>query len=111
MEEADLSCLSDHHTVDAERKRQLKQRYREQQAAEARARLGLSREQLTDLRDSLESNIWGLGIPCDHTLIRTREWAQKNGLDAEAVTAGVGHFGGFCDCEVANNVDPHLFGW
>jgi hypothetical protein len=60
---------------------------------------------------SLDESIWGLGMPCDHTLIRTREWARKNGLDAEAVTDAVRHFGGFCDCEVAYNVEPSLFGW
>jgi hypothetical protein len=68
-------------------------------------------DQLRDLRDYLDSTMSGIGIPCDHTLARTAEWAKKEGLEVEKVLGSVREFGGYCDCEVLFNVTPDKLGW
>jgi hypothetical protein len=93
------------------RQRQLKRMYKEKEEASARQRLGLSEEQLSDLLGFLDGSIWGLGMPCDHSLVRTEEWARENRLKVETVLSGVQHFGGHCDCTVAMNCRPYRFGW
>lgn len=93
------------------RKRELKRAYRANEQAAARTSLGLSEDQLKALLAELEESIWGLGMPCDHTLGRTEAWATREGLDVARALEGVRAHGGFCDCEVAHNVRPYVFGW
>ncbi len=97
--------------MDQERKRQLRNQYKQQEILQARKSLGLFPDQLRELHAHIENTIYGLGIACDHTLSRTREWAETAGLDPEAVVRGVNAHGGFCDCEVVLNVTFDKFGW
>lgn len=90
--------------MDAERKRELKRAYREQQKQAARERMHLDAQSLNDLLDHLDRHLPALG--CDHTLRETRAWAAERGFDVHAVAASVAEFGGHCDCEVLANVDP-----
>lgn len=41
---------------------------------------------------------------CDGRLTLTRSWAAASGLDPEALVATVESYGGYCDCEVVDNV-------
>ena len=59
----------------------------------------------------LEEQVFQLGIACDHTLARTRRWAERNGFDVDGVLASVREFSGFCDCEVCYNVTLDKFDW
>ena len=86
----------------AERKRELKRAYREQEKQAARERMHLDEQSLNDLLDHLDGRLPAIG--CDHTLRETRAWAA--GFDVDAVAASVAEFGGYCDCEVLANVDP-----
>jgi len=43
---------------------------------------------------------------CDHSLRATRTWALAHEVDPEVLAASLAHFGGYCDCEVAANVNP-----
>jgi hypothetical protein len=97
--------------VDKKRKKELREQFKRREEAAARQTLGLFPDQLRDLHDELDRSIRGLGIPCDHTLSRTRAWATRNGLDPERVCEGVRAFGGCCDCEVLFNVTPDHFGF
>ncbi len=93
------------------RKKELRQHYKQQERAVACRQMCLQPDQLHDLFNYLEEQLFRLGIACDHTLSRTRAWAASAGLDPERVLESVRAFGGYCDCEVAFNVTPDLFGW
>jgi hypothetical protein len=97
--------------VDKKLKKELVRQFKQRELSEARKKMCLAPDQLRELLAYLDAQIFGLGIPCDHTLARTETWARGEGLDAERVLASVREFGGFCDCEVAHNVTPDVFGW
>jgi len=97
--------------MDAKRKKELKKTFKEQELMAARTKMCLFPDQLRDLRGHLDVTISEVGIPCDHTLSRTTEWAKRQCLDVDRVLASVREFGGFCDCEVLFNVTPDKFGW
>jgi len=97
--------------VDPKRKKELKKAFKEQEIVDARKKMVLFPDQLRELRGHLDVTVSELGIPCDHTLARTAEWAKKAGLDVEKVLASVREFGGYCDCEVLFNVTPDKLGW
>ena len=90
--------------MDAERKHELKQAYKEQQKQTDRQVMLLDAESLDDLLDRLDAQLSDAG--CDDTLRLTRPWAVDRGLDADAIAASLAEFGGYCDCEVLANVDP-----
>lgn len=71
----------------------------------------LQPDELRALLNYLNEQLFQAGIACDHTLSRTRTWAANEGLDPERVLESLRSFGGYCDCEVAFNVRPYLFGW
>ena len=96
--------------MDKQRKRELKRQFKEREQREAREKLGISEKQLRDLLDYLDEG-FKLGLECDKTAQRTRDWIRAEGLDEVLVTEALGQFGGFCDCEVVNNVQPYVFGW
>jgi len=96
---------------DKRRKKELLQQFKQNEVAEARRKMCLAPDQLRDLLGYLDEQMFGLGIPCDHTLARTETWAKQQGIDPNNVLQSVREFGGYCDCEVSYNVKPHLFGW
>jgi uncharacterized protein DUF2695 len=93
------------------RKKELLRQFKDREIAEARRKMCLWADELRDLHAYLEEQLFRLGIACDHTLARTKEWAVRNGQDVEAVVTSVGEFGGYCDCEVYYNVTLDKFGW
>ena len=80
-------------------------------AEAAREKLGLTQQQLTELRAFLDGRTFKVTIVCDHTHARTEEWAGRMGTDIEAVVENLKSFGGTCDCETLKNVTPDKFGW
>ena len=97
--------------MDPKRKRELKKSYKQEELASARRKMHLFPDQLRALREYLEVSIGELGIPCDHSLGRTTDWAKREGFDVERVLASVREFGGYCDCEGLFNVTPDKLGW
>lgn len=97
--------------MDPDKKKALKKAYKQKELSDARAKIVLFPDQLRELRGYLSTTLDEVGIPCDHTLGRTQEWAQKAKLEVERVLASVREFGGYCDCEVLLNVTPDKFGW
>jgi hypothetical protein len=45
---------------------------------------------------------------CDDTLRFTREYLRRNAMDENLVVQWLEKHGGFCDCEVLDNVEPTL---
>jgi len=86
-----------------ERKRHLKRAFREQEHAAARAAMVLDEDRLSQLLDYLDVEL--AEKRCDDTLRLTRAWADERGVDPDALSVSVAHFGGYCDCEVLANVD------
>jgi hypothetical protein len=97
--------------VDKKEKKNLLRQFKQRELSEARRKMCLAPDELSELRAYLDGELFGLGIPCDHTLVRTETWARREGLDVERVVASVREFGGLCDCEVVYNVTPDKFGW
>jgi hypothetical protein len=97
--------------MDKRRKKELRQQHKERERAEACRQMCLQPDQLRALLNYLEEQLFRVGVACDHTLSRTRTWAANQELDPERVLESVRAFGGYCDCEVALNVTPELFGW
>lgn len=66
--------------------------------------LALSPEQLEELGEYVEGKIETQG--CDHTLIYTKEWLDKNMAKSKKakIVKSLQNQGGFCDCEVLLNV-------
>ncbi len=59
---------------DRERRKALRNRYRDEEEARSREKLCLSREQLTALREYIEAAMEE--VPCDHRLTATLRWAS-----------------------------------
>ena len=90
-------------------RRRLKAAYKQAERAKARELLILDARQLEALLDLLDQI--GAEEICDDSLRMTVAWAKENEVDPDALSASLGHFGGYCDCEVLANVDPqHFFG-
>jgi hypothetical protein len=64
----------------------------------------LDADQLDELLDYVEAEVENAG--CDHSLRATRAWAAANEIDPAVLAESLGHFGGYCDCEVVFNVNP-----
>jgi hypothetical protein len=69
--------------------------------AEEEARMPVSRTDLAELFDYLDSS---LSAGCDHTMRHTRAFLRARNLPEEKSVAWLGEYGGFCDCEVIANV-------
>jgi hypothetical protein len=67
------------------------------------ASLNLSPPQLAELGNHLSAKLEEQS--CDHTLRFTKEWLEvTNVANVKSVIQGLRSQGGFCDCEVLNNV-------
>ena len=90
-------------------RRRIKREYKLAELAAAQAAMILDRTNLDALREHVDARL--AETPCDHSLRLTLAWAGQHGVDRDALTASVRHFGGYCDCEVVDNVDSEsIFG-
>jgi hypothetical protein len=64
----------------------------------------LSAQQVQQLHCYIEQEMRRAG--CDHTRRFTFRWAEAGGLDKDDLEDALDTAGGFCDCEVAANVEP-----
>ena len=95
---------------DDHERRQLKRAFKSAERASAREHMLLDRPSLLALIEHVDAALVLQG--CDHTLRATRTWARSYAHDPDALAASLAHFGGYCDCEVAANVNPEeIFGY
>ncbi len=67
-------------------------------------RMPLTEDQLESLIEWLDGVVQSRGCDHDHTL--TREWLQRHAIAPTRTIGALMALGGFCDCEVAMNVEP-----
>ncbi|KAA5535620.1 DUF2695 domain-containing protein [Paenimyroides baculatum] len=87
-----------------ERRKQIRKELRDKAKIEFENSLHISREKFTQLFDYLDENLSEFG--CDDSLKLTCEFLQKNKIEnIEEIKNWLGEKGGYCDCEVLNNVE------
>ena len=67
-------------------------------------RMPLEEKQLMELVEWVDSKIQLHG--CDHSHKITRSWLEQNNIAPTRTIGALMALGGFCDCEVAMNVEP-----
>jgi hypothetical protein len=92
--------------VDERRKKDMKTEWRHQQRAAALAALPLPLDELEAMFDMLDVELTRQG--CDHSRRLTRRWLETRGHDIDVVFAWLDTQGGFCDCEVLDNVEESV---
>lgn len=85
-----------------ERRKQLLNSVKAAEKLKAEAELPASKEDLRELLDWVDRNV---GDACDHTMRFTLEFIRERGLDEERALSWLHWYGGYCDCEVAMNVE------
>jgi hypothetical protein len=94
------------------RRRAIVRGMREKEHAEAEARMPISKVDLRDLFELLDSTLFErrgeqIWCYCDHTLRRTREFLRARGLPEEVTANWLKEYGGYCDCGVVANVSNY----
>jgi len=87
----------------ADRKKQLKAAWKQQEKSSLAQSIPLPHAQLRALFAHLEDTLDE--TPCDHTLRLTRAYLAAHALDEAAALPFFARHGGHCDCEVLNNVE------
>jgi hypothetical protein len=94
---------------DNDERRHVKRAYKQAERAAAREHMVLDEASLTALVAHVDRAVAVDG--CDHSLRASRGWALAHQIDPDVLAASLAHFGGYCDCEVAANVNPEeIFG-
>ena len=91
--------------MDKDDRKEVKRAYKEREKARSRELLILTKAELNDLLDYLDSQAEA-GATCDQTLRLTMVWASANGVGPDRLQDSLSDLGGGCDCEVLANVDP-----
>ena len=86
-----------------DRKKALKQQFKNRERADAEARLPLPKTELAALFDRLDERL--RDDDCDHSLRYAEAFLAERGLDASTVLPWLRESGGYCDCEVLANVE------
>jgi hypothetical protein len=87
-----------------ERRKQIKKELRDKAKIEFENSLPISREKFTQLFDYLDENLYKFG--CDDTLTLTFKFLQESEINnIDEIKNWLGEKGGYCDCEVLNNVE------
>jgi hypothetical protein len=82
-------------------KNEMKKQWKEQQKQNLIKSMPLSKDKLRDLFEYLDKE----DLPeCDHTLINTQAFLRSNNLEEEKIVIWLREKGGYCDCEVLNNL-------
>lgn len=90
-----------------DRRNQLRNDWRKQTDEAFENSLPMSREQFRELFDYLDE---ALGeTECDDTQRLTREYLQQKGIsNSDQVLSWLADNGGYCDCEILNNVEDYF---
>lgn len=87
-----------------ERRKQIKKELREKAKLEFEKSLPISREKFTQLFDFLDEKLGE--YDCDHSLKLTNVFLQEYKIEnIEEIKNWLQENGGYCDCEVLNNVE------
>jgi hypothetical protein len=87
------------------RKNELKKAWKQQQRKELEASIPMPKSDLRELFEFLDRD----GAPsCDHTLRETLAFLEKRNQDIERIIPWLREHGGYCDCEVAANVQSEF---
>lgn len=87
-----------------ERRKQTKKDLRARAKIEFETSLPISREKFIQLFDYLDENL--NEFSCDDSLKLTSEFLQENEIkNIDEIKNWLGEKGGYCDCEVLNNVE------
>lgn len=87
-----------------ERRKQIKKELREKAKIEFENSLPISREKFTQLFDFLDEKLGE--YDCDDSLKLTNEFLQEYNIEnIQEVKNWLQENGGYCDCEVLNNVE------
>jgi hypothetical protein len=89
--------------VDKKQEKALQQAVRAREREQARAAFPIAAVDLLALFDMLDRTL--ARRQCDHTRDVTRGWLIEKGHPVEKVFAWLDQHGGFCDCEILNNVE------
>jgi hypothetical protein len=92
--------------MDKSQKKQMRQQWRDQQRAEARAKFPLPPDELKSMFDMLNIELPRQG--CDHSRRLTKAWLISRSHDVESVFTWLDDNGGFCDCEVLANSEQYV---
>jgi hypothetical protein len=92
--------------MDKASRKRLKKQLREQERSATLRSLPLSIPDLEAMFDMLNVELPTKG--CDHSRRLTQAWLVSRGHTVESVFAWLDEHGGFCDCEVLANVEPHF---
>lgn len=69
--------------------------------------LPASKEQIEDLFDFIDRNLQKES--CVHNLRFTMQFLMERRLNMPKVMSWLNENGGYCDCEVLQNIEPHWF--
>ena len=69
--------------------------------------LPATREQIEDLFDYIDKRTQT--EPCEHNLRFTMQFLMERRLDMPKIMSWLNENGGYCDCEVLQNIEPHWF--
>ncbi|MCV7125949.1 DUF2695 domain-containing protein [Mycobacterium lacus] len=89
---------------DKERRRQLRDAYKNAESAARTSLIQVDQYQLQQLLDHVDERLGA--EPCDHTTRHAEQWAESHRIDWSALAEGLREFGGYCDCEIVLNVQP-----
>lgn len=85
--------------------REKKKAWKDEERRRARAAFPLGDAELAALFDALARKLEEEA--CDDTRRFTEEWASEHSCSLDTLGAWLEDNGGFCDCEVLANVEPH----
>ena len=91
---------------DKQRRKELLQSFKSQEQEAKIAQMPISKEDLKDLFDYLDSSLQEEG--CDDALTLTEAFLQERHLPVDQTKAWLAQYGGYCDCEVLANVEDEF---
>lgn len=89
---------------DKERRKQLRDAYKQAEREAGPKLTRIDYEQLEDLLDYLEEQFDE--EPCDHSARHAQRWAESRHIAWAGLAPELQEFGGYCDCEIVMNVVP-----
>ena len=93
--------------MDKARKKELLKAYADEQRQSFKDSLSMGEELFWQLFDYVDEKLEE-NDGCDHSLIFTREFLEKQKVDVEIVLDWIVNEGGGCDCEVLYNVEERF---
>ncbi|MEV4132206.1 DUF2695 domain-containing protein [Dactylosporangium sp. NPDC049742] len=93
-------------SAEKERRRQLKNAYKNAEQAARSALMPITEQQLESLVAFVDERVVAEG--CDHTARFAEHWAELHSVDWDTLEEGLHEFDGYCDCEIVMNAGPDV---